>query len=283
MVSVKGSRRLSRRWRGAGGVPARRSWCSASTRATLLRLTPNWWAMRRCEAPPYDKRITSLRVTSFMTSPIRLPGPGSRRRPLRLRAPALGSGGTESLDLAGPPQPHARVAEEVPQDSESLPHLVPGFAQPRIAHRRKRALRLRQGFARPRQEVFLLLPSWTSQPQVHHSRQFDTGERFPPHHLQNFRLVALRQPHDLARRGRREQPHPQLLARLTSPALDQGQATAHPTLVAAQQLGHLHLSQAGLPPDSARRWPLWPCARRPPATGPRDDPSPPAREPLPGA
>ena len=61
--------------------------------------------------------------------------------------------------------------------------------------------------------------------------------------FQHFRLVALRQPHNLPRcRGRQ-----QFVFRLWSQTLDQRQPPAHPTLVAAQQLCHLHLAQAVFP------------------------------------
>jgi len=79
----------------------RRSWCSPRTRATVLRLTPSWRAIRRREAPPYHKRMTSLRVTSFMPSPVRSPSPGSAPPPIRHPAPAFENEARAPLDPRG--------------------------------------------------------------------------------------------------------------------------------------------------------------------------------------
>src|SRR6266581_1887000 len=101
MVWAKGSSRLGRRAPSAGGLPARRFWCSARTRATVLRLMLSRRAIRRREAPPYHKRITSLRVASFMPPPIRPPDLGSAPLPIRHPAPAFENEATEPLDLRG--------------------------------------------------------------------------------------------------------------------------------------------------------------------------------------
>lgn len=72
--------------------------------------------------------------------------------------------------------------------------------------------------------------------------QFRSRKRLAPDGLQNLRLVALRQPHDLARRRGRQETHTQFIFRFGTQTLDQRQPPAHPTLVAPKQLGHFYLA-----------------------------------------
>ena len=207
--------------------------------------------MRRREAPPYHKRITSLRVR-FVHTPLQFAhqiltqcgdGGGFTGQPLK-------TGRQNGSILGGEPgttamsQPHFHASQQVQQDSQPLPDLIAGFAEPGIAHGGQEPLRLGESFARLCQDVRLLLAACAGQQQVHHARQFCPRQRFPPDHLENLGLVALRQPYHLPRGGGREQPHAQFLTRRASQAFDQGQPAAYPTLVAPQQFGHFHLTQA---------------------------------------
>ena len=97
------------------------------------------------------------------------------------------------------------------------------------------------------QKVLLLATFRTAQPQVHHTGQLRTAQRLAPDGLQNFRLVALRQPHDLARGRGRQQTHAQIVPRLGSQPLDQRQPPAYPALMTSQQLRHLHLAHSVFP------------------------------------
>src|SRR5450755_17600 len=83
--------------------------------------------------------------------------------------------------------------------------------------------------------------------RAHHAAQLPARQRLAPDRLQHFRLVALRQPYDLPCGSGRQQAHAQFVFRLRSQPLDQRQPPAHPTLVASQQLCHLHLAQAVFP------------------------------------
>jgi hypothetical protein len=70
------------------------------------------------------------------------------------------------------------------------------------------------------QQVLLLAPFGAAEPQLHHPGQLRTAQRLAPGRLQNFRLVALRQAHHLARGGGRQQAHAQFVFRLPSQPLD---------------------------------------------------------------
>lgn len=61
-------------------------------------------------------------------------------------------------------QPHFHAAQHIEQQPHTLPDLVPGFAQPRIAARRDGPFSLRQRFSRMRQEVLLLVAIGAAQP-----------------------------------------------------------------------------------------------------------------------
>jgi len=65
----------------------------------VLRSIPSILAIWRREVPPYDNRMTSLRVPSFMRAPVRGSGPGSTWLPIQHLATTFGNETTRWLDL----------------------------------------------------------------------------------------------------------------------------------------------------------------------------------------
>ena len=93
-----------------------------------------------------------------------------------------------------------------------VPELFPRF---NIAPGEPVAVVRQPAVSKSRELAFLrwsLIPAWADDPSI--------GERLAPGGLQNFRLVALRQPHDLTCGGGRQQPHAQFVLRLRSQPLD---------------------------------------------------------------
>src|SRR6267143_2715958 len=77
----------------------------------------------------------------------------------------------------------------------------------------------------PQEVLLLTLFGSTAEPKIHHAGQLRRGQRFAPDRLQHFGLVALRQPHDLPRRRRRQQAPRRSSLALAPEPLDQRQHT----------------------------------------------------------
>ncbi len=102
-------------------------------------------ARRRC------KRTISLRMDSLMRAPTRRRSPDSAPPPIQHRVPALWKRGDKITRSSGVSpvqpmvcQPHLHAAQHIQQQPDALPHLVSGFAQPRVARRREALLGLRE-------------------------------------------------------------------------------------------------------------------------------------------